>query len=121
VSALIPFNCFFEDVAEGKHALATHQLRVALSNTAPDAAADAVLADITEISYANCSSRDVTVDSSSQSGGIYTLVLEDLTLTATGGTVGPFRYVVLYNATTSGGPLIAYMDIGSSRTIQPAA
>jgi len=107
-------------MAEGKHALATHQLRLALTNTAPDAA-DAVLADITEISYANCSSRDVTVSSSSQSGGIYTLVLADLTLTATGGSVGPFRYVVLYNATTSGGPLIGRLDLGSARTIQPAA
>jgi hypothetical protein len=120
VSALTPFDCVFEDLAEGKHNFASHQLRVALTNTAPDAA-DAVLSDISEISYTNCSSRDVTVSSSSQSGGIYSLVLADLILTATGGSVGPFRYVVLYNSTTSGGPLIGYFDIGSSRTIQPAA
>lgn len=117
---MTPFDCFPEDIAEGRHSLASDQLVVALSNSAPSAG-DNELADITEISYTNCSSRNVTVSSSGQSGGIYTLVLADLTLTATGGSVGPFRYVVLYNSTTSGGPLIGWVDLGSARTIQAAA
>lgn len=111
-------NAFVENVAEGVHNLGSDQLVVALTNTAPDAA-DAVLTGITEISYTNCSSRSVTTSSSSQASGTYSLVNADLTLTASGGTVGPFRYVVLYNdtPTSPADPLIGWYDYGSSITL----
>lgn len=114
---LIKFNVFVENLAEGVHNLGSHTLTVALTNTAP-AATNAVLADITQISYTNLSSRVVTITSSSQTDGVYKLVLADLTLTATG-TVGPFRYVVLYNDTPSSplDPLIGYYDVGSNVTL----
>jgi hypothetical protein len=120
VAALIKFDCFVEDLAEGKHNLAAHQLRLALTNTAPNAATHTALADITEISYTGLSSRNVVVSSSGQVGGLYTLVLSDLVLTTTA-TVGPFRYVVLYNSTTSGGPLIGYADLLVAHYVRAAA
>jgi hypothetical protein len=110
------FNCFVEDVAEGKHNLGTGQLKVALTNSAP-AAGNTVLANITEISYTNCSSRNITTSSSSQSGGTYSLVVNDLTLTASGGSVGPFQYVVIYNDTATNDELICYADRGSAVTL----
>lgn len=106
------FNCFVEDVAEKKHNLASDQLAVALTNSAP-AATNTVLADITEINYTNLSSRNITTVSSSQSSGTYALVLADLTLTASG-PVGPFRYAVIYNDTASNDELIGWYDYGSS-------
>jgi len=103
--------------------LASDQLKVALSNTAPGSESTnptgdsgGVLANITEISYSNCSSRDLTTSSSSQTSGTYKLVLADLTLTASG-TVGPFRYIYLYDDTVSGDPLIGLYDYGTSLTL----
>lgn len=112
------FNQFIEDLAHKVHDLSSDQLVVALANVAPDAA-DEVLADLTEISYTNCSSRDITTSSSGQTSGTYKLVLTDLTLTASGGDVGPFRYVVVYNDTPSSpaNPLIAWFDYGEEYTI----
>lgn len=111
------FNAFVENVAEGVHNLQSNQLRIALTNTAP-VATNSVLADLTEISYTNLSSRLVTTSASAQSGGVYKLTCADLVLTASGGSVGPFRYVVLYNDTPAGDPLIGWYDYGSSITLQ---
>jgi len=114
--AYTKFQQFVEDLAEGKHDLGSDQIKVALTNTAP-VNTNSVLADLTEITYTNCSSRDITTTASAQTGGTYKLTLADLTLTASGGSVGPFRYVVLYNDTASGDPLIAFDDYGSSITL----
>jgi hypothetical protein len=108
------FNAFVENVAEGVHNLQTGQLVVALTNTLPTAS-NSVLADITQITYTNLSSRNITTSSSSQTSGTYKLVLTDLVLTASG-AVGPFRYVVIYNdtPTSPADPLIGWYDYGSS-------
>ncbi len=106
------FNAFVEALAEKVHNLGSDQLTVALTNTLPTAS-NSVLADITQISYTNLSSRNITTTSSSQTSGLYKLILADLTLSATG-AVGPFRYVVIYNSTAASGNLIAWFDYGSS-------
>lgn len=112
------FHPFVENLAEGVHNLGTGQIKLALTNTAPTSA-DATLSEITEVAYTYCSSRNVTTSSSSQTSGTYSLVLTDLTLTASGGAVGPFRYVVVYNdtPTSPADPLIGYYDYGSSITL----
>lgn len=110
------FQAFVEAVAEKKHNLGSDQLKVALTNTAPSAA-NAVLADLTEITYTNLSSRNLTTSSSSQTSGVYALVINDLVLTASGGSVGPFRYIVIYNDTAASDDLVAWFDYGSSITM----
>jgi hypothetical protein len=110
------FNSFVEALAEKVHNLGSDQLKIALTNSAP-VATNTVLANITEISYTNLSSRNVTTGSSSQTSGTYKLVLNDLVLTSSGGTTGPFRYAVLYNDTAGNDELIGWYDYGSSITL----
>lgn len=110
------FNSFSEALAEKVHNLGSDQLTVALTNSAP-LATNTILGNITEISYTNCSSRNITTVSSTQTSGTYTLVLQDLVLTASGGSVGPFRYVVVYNNTATNDELIGWVDYGTSITL----
>lgn len=116
MAAYVKFNSFVEAMAEKAHNLGSDTLKVALTNSAPSAA-NTVLTDITQISYTNCSTRTITVSASSQTSGTYSLVCTDLVLTASGGTVGPFRYVVIYNDTAASDELICYADYGSSITL----
>lgn len=104
----------------------TDQFVVALSNTAPGSEStpptgdgDGVLANVTEVSYTNCSSRNITTTSTNTVSGTLTIVLDDLTLTASGGNVGPFRYVYVYDdtVTSPADPLKGYYDYGSSITL----
>ena len=113
------FDVFSENVAEKVHDLGGDALTYALTNVAP-VVTNTILANLTQISYTNLSSRVPTRTSSAQSpAGTYKLVLADLILTASGGSVGPFRYVVLYNdtPTSPADPLIGWWDYGSSITL----
>jgi hypothetical protein len=100
--------------------LATDQLTLALTAAAnAPVAGNSVLADLTEIAYTNLSSRNVTTSSSSQSAGTYSLVVADLVLTASGGSVATFRYVVTYDntPTSPADPLICWHDYGGNVTL----
>lgn len=117
------FNQFVADVANKVHNLGSDTLKIYLSNATPDAAADAVKTDLAEISAGSgytAGGNAVTVTGSSQSGGTYALTQSaDVTFTASGGPIGPFRYAVLYNdtPTSPADPLIAFWDYGSSITL----
>lgn len=110
--ALTKIDSFVENLAEKQIDLSGNGLTIALTNTAHVASWDE-LADLTEISYTNLSSRLATVVSSVQTSGTYKLTLSDLVLTASG-SVGPFRYFYLYDANSTGKKLIGYYDYGSS-------
>jgi len=105
--------------------LQSDQIAVALTNTAPGSESsnpvsdgNGIVGNLTQISYSNCSSRNVTTTSSSQTSGTYKLVLADLTLTASG-TVGPFRYIYIFDdtVTSPADPIIGYYDYGTSLTL----
>jgi hypothetical protein len=93
--------------------------KVALTNRAPVVATDATLTDATEISAGNgytAGGNAATTTSSTQTSGTYKLILASpSTWTASGGSLGPFRYAVLYDSTTNN--LIGYWDYGSAVTL----
>ena len=125
MASFVKINDFVANAVENMD-LESDQLAIALSNTAPGsessnptADTNGILGNVTQISYSNLSSRNLTTTSSGQSGGVYKLVLADLTLTASSGSVAAFRYIYIYNDTVSSpaDPLIGYYDYGSSLTL----
>ena len=108
-------NSFVEDLTEKVHNLGSDQLVVALTNTA-HTSTWGQLSDLTQISYTNLSSRNITTTSSAQTTGTYKLVLADLVLTASG-SVGPFQYIYIYNDTSTDDRLIGYYNYGSAVTL----
>ena len=125
MAAYVKLNDWLDNMQENVDA-ASDQFTIALSNTAPGSEGtpptgdgDGVLANVTEVVYTFCSSRNLTTASSSQTGGTYTLDFNNLTLTASGGTVGAFRYVYVYDDTVTvpADPLVCYFDYGSSITL----
>lgn len=116
------FNQTVEDLAKGVHNLDTNTLKVLLTNTAP-VATNSVKADLTEISAGNgytAGGTAVTGQDAEQTTGTLALSGTDVVFTASGGTIGPFRYAVLYNdtPTSPADPLIGWWDYGSSITLQ---
>ena len=126
MAAFVKINDWAERLTEVAHC-GTDQFVVALSNTAPASETsnpvndgNGVLANVTQVSYTNCSTRNITTSASAQTSGTYKLTLTELVLTASGGTVGPFRYAYIYDDTPTSpvDPLVAYYDYGSSITLQ---
>ena len=119
MAAFQTFDTTILDLALAKHDFSGNTFKFMLTNAAPSAG-DSVKADITEISAGNgYSAGGVSVDlTASESGGALSVAPDgDKTFTASGGTIGAFRYVVLYNDTTTNKPLVSYYDYGSSITL----
>lgn len=122
MAAYNKFQQFAEDLGKGVHQLhaAGHTLKLYLSNTTPSASADAVKADLVEITNENGYTAPVDIQNDyTESGGTGTLTGVDVTITASGGTVGPFQYVVVYNdtPTSPADPLVCWWDYGSAVTL----
>lgn len=121
MAAFNRFNVFSEDLADGVHNFEADSIKVYLSNTAPDAALDAVKADLAEIASGNgypaggVDTQAATALAVAQT----TVTAVDIIVTASGGSIGPFQYAVLYNdtPTTPADPLIAWWDNGAPITL----
>jgi hypothetical protein len=119
MAAFAKFESFVEAIAEKVHNLGSDTLKIALTNSAP-LSTNTVLANITQIANGNgytTGGATAALTSSSQTSGTYKLVLVDTSWTASGGSIGPFRYAVLYNDTATNDELIGYYDYGTNITI----
>ena len=88
-----------------------------------DSGLPCIKSDLTEIAAGNGNTAGgtaVAITSSTQTAGTYSAVpTADVVFTASGGSIGPFRYVALYNdtPTSPADPLISWYDRGSSVTL----
>jgi hypothetical protein len=100
--------------------LNTDTLECYLTNATPSASADDVKADLAEIAIENGYTGGVdTQNAYSEASGTGTLTATDITITATG-SVGPFRYVALFDETVSSpvtDPLAGWWDYASELTL----
>lgn len=130
------FNSFVETIAEKIIDLGADTMMVLLTNTAPvagDIQVDTTTTPCTVKATSNAlevaagngytkKGNQAAGSTSAQTAGTYKLVLADpATWTASGGTIGPFRYAVLYSdtaLTTATRPVVSWWDYGSSITLQ---
>lgn len=124
MAAYNKFQDYVEQLNRAVHNWASHTFKAALSNTAP-AATNTVLADITQIAsgggYTAGAGGGLTLDTVtlSEATGTAKVTIADEVFTASGASVGPFRYVVIYNdsATSPADALVCWFDYGSSITL----
>lgn len=116
------FEAFSEHLCEKVHNLDTDTIMAYLSNTTPNLATHGVKADLAEISGGNgyTAGGADTLNATSRSGAVTSITATDITWTASGGTIGPFRYLVHYNdtPTSPADPLLFHWDYGSAVTLQ---
>lgn len=114
------FQQFVKDLIDGVHDFDAHTFKVMLTNTAP-VATNSIKSNLTEISAGSgyTAGGTATTISTSVASGVAKVTGTDVTFTAAGGSIGPFRYAVLYNdtPTTPLDPLIAWWDYGSAITL----
>ena len=117
------FQDFKEQLGKSQHNLASDTIKVALTNSAPSAT-DATLSQITQISASGGYTAgagggySLTGVSYTETSGTGTFTHTDpFVITASGGSVGAFRYLVYYNDTSASDKLIGYLDYGSSITL----
>ena len=118
MATFVKYQKGVEALVEGINA-GSDAWKVALSNRTPVVASDATLTDASEISAGNgytAGGNAATTSSSTQTSGTYKLILNSPTAwTASGGSIGPFQYAILYDSTTDN--LIGYWDYGSAVTL----
>lgn len=118
------FNDYSEQKNRAVHNWGAHTYKLALTNTAP-AAANAALSDITQLAtgggYTGGAGGGVALTglTISETAGVTTVQANQVVFTASGGTIGPFRYYVLYNdsATSPVDALVMWWDHGVAVTL----
>ena len=132
MAAFNKFNQFAANIGLGDYNLNTDGLWLILTNTSPNAA-DTVYnhtaaqvqatSNAPELSTANGYTQggaQAASNAYSQTSGTATLTASSVVWTASGGSIGPFEYVVMYDITTgtvTTRPLIGWWSTGTATTI----
>jgi len=111
------FEDFVEALCIAEHVITTDSFELALTNAAnAPVASNTILANLTVITYTNLNSPFVlTTSTASETSGTFTLLFADETISASGGAGNGFRYVCIFNQTTTtpDDNLMGWYDYGS--------
>lgn len=117
------FQDFIEQVFRAVHNFGSHTYKVALTNTAPVNTQTGLDTVTNHPPPANVNGYTAggtaTTIAISETGGTVTVTGTQVVFTASGGTLGAFRYVILYNdsATSPADALVSWWDYASSITL----
>jgi len=119
--AFTKYHTFIDEVSKAGHNLQTAVYKAALTNTAPTPLTDTAWSTGTYPAPAaaagyTAGGNTLTTSSASTTSYVFKLVLADSVFTASAGSIGPFRYVILYNSSASN-KVVGYYDYGSSITL----
>jgi len=126
MASFAKFSPFLEALAEKVHDFQNDTISFQLSDNAPNATM-AVEADLsadlaTGGGYTQTTGVPITKATYFTSSGLVSTTyrlkyLATYVFTATGASVGPFRYIILFNSTTASKNLIGWYDRGASITL----
>jgi hypothetical protein len=115
---------YVEQLSKAVHNWSSHTFKAVLCNTAP-VVTNTILSDLTQIStaggYTAGAGGGLALDTVTltEASGTAKVTIADEVFTASGASVGPFRYVAIYNdsATSPADALVCFFDYGSSITL----
>lgn len=121
MAAYNKFDVFVANIGRGKHDLAADVLKIMLTDTLP-VVTNTTKANITDLAALHgypAGGNAPAITSFGQTAGVLKLVLANTVFTASSDSIGPFRYVVLYDDTPTipAKPLISWWDYGSEVTL----
>jgi hypothetical protein len=108
-----------EDFVKGVHQPG-HTYKLALTNTEPNIATVDSFDDITEISAGNgytAGGYTLANVAITRTGAVTKFDADDITIAASGGSIGPFQWGVLYNDTATGNNAICKISFESATTV----
>ena len=122
MAAFVKYNAYIDEIAKAGHNHATAVFKLALTNTAPGAADTVWNTTVAPAPAAAngypAGGNTLSTTSATTVASVFKLVLVDTVFTATAGGIGPFRYALLYNSSSSPvNKLLGYYDYGSSITL----
>ena len=115
MAAYNKFYDFTEQQLIGTHDWDTNVFKIMLTNS-PPVATNTIKSNLTEISAGNgyTAGGTATTITVSETTGTSTVQGTQVVFTASGGSIGPFQYAVLYNDSATNKNLVAWWDYGSS-------
>lgn len=113
------FQDFSEQQIIGTHDWDANTFKIMLVNSPAPVNTNTVKANLTEISAGNgyTAGGTATTITVSESSGTTTVQGTQVVFTASGGSIGPFQYAVLYNDSAASKNLVAWWDYGSAVTL----
>jgi hypothetical protein len=119
MAAYNKFYDFTEQQLIGTHDWDANTFKIMLVNSPAPVQTNTIKSNLTEISAGNgyTAGGTATTITVTETTGTSTVQGTQVVFTASGGSIGPFQYAVLYNDTATNKNLVAWWDYGSSVTL----